>query len=291
LVSSVWATTLAGHTSLQEYLHLVSRLTDEHDKNVWTAILASLHYLNRIIDHTIRPKFEHFVHNVIKDAYQRLGWKASAEESGPNKQLRGMLIGAMGSLANDPDVQHKSAEYYHAYKEDKRSADPDITAAVIATLATTGDAVQYDEFFEQFSRAETPQEEQRFLSALARFRKRELIERTLNYTLSGEIRTQDGPYTIAAVLTNVFCRVQGWEFMTRHWDELLEIFPVNAISRMCGGIVSLVDPDLEKQVIEFFSRQEVPHAGKIIDQHLESLHVAVQFKQREAANLGTVFTL
>jgi puromycin-sensitive aminopeptidase len=291
LVSSAWATTLSGHTSLQEYLHLISRLTDEHDKNVWTAILGSLQYLNRIIDHTIRPKFEHFSRHVVKDAYERLGWKASAEESGLNKQLRGMLIGAMGSLANDPEVQHKSAEYYHAYKQDRSSADPDIIGAVIGTLATTGDAALYTEFFEQFTRARTPQEEQRFLSALSRFRKRDLIDRTLNYTLTGEIRTQDGPYTIAAVLMNVYCRGQGWDFMTHHWDELIEIFPVNSLSRMCGGIVSLVDEDLEKQVIEFFSRHEVPHAGKTIEQHLESLHVAVKFKEREAANLETALTL
>lgn len=291
LVSSVWATTLAGHTSLQEYLYLISRLTDEQDKNVWTAILGSLHYLNRIVDQAVRPAFERFVDKTLKKAYLQLGWKATVGESSLNKQLRGMIIGAMGTLANDPEVQHKALEYYHQYQKDKRTADPDVISAVIGTLATTGDAVLYDEFFQQFSKAKTPQEEQRFLSALSRFRKRDLIERTLNYTLTGEIRTQDGAFTIAAVLMNVFCRVQAWEFMTKHWDEMLETFPVNTISRMCAGIVCLVDPDLEKHVIEFFNHHEVPHAGKTIEQHLESLHVAVQFKEREAANLDKVFAV
>ena len=53
-------------------------------------------------------------------------------------------------------------------------------------------------FAERFRKARTPQEEQRYLLALAGFRQPELIDKTLARTLNGEVRTQDSPFLLRA---------------------------------------------------------------------------------------------
>ncbi len=41
--------------------------------------------------------------------------------------------------------------------------------------------------------------------------------------------------------------------MKEHWNEMLNKYPDNSISRMCEGIIGLVTPELEADVRKFFS--------------------------------------
>ena len=54
--------------------------------------------------------------------------------------------------------------------------------ALIAILAHAGDAGRYQEFLQRFRSASTPQEEQRYLYALAGFQQAELLAQTLERT-------------------------------------------------------------------------------------------------------------
>jgi hypothetical protein len=55
---------------------------------------------------------------------------------------------------------------------------------------------------------------------------------------------------------------------------------------MCEGILSLVTPALEADVIDFFAAHPVKQAAKTLEQHLEKLRVAVAGKERDAANIA-----
>ena len=57
-------------------------------------------------------------------------------------------------------------------------------------------------FTRRFKTAQTPQEETRYLFALANFRLPELIDRTLDLTINGEVRTQNSPYLMRGILLN-----------------------------------------------------------------------------------------
>src|SRR3990172_1070994 len=82
-------------------------------------------------------------------------------------------------------------------------ADPNVLPALIAILAHAGDAARYEEFLGRFRAAATPQEEQRYLYALAGFRQAALLEQTLARTVNGEVRTQDAPFVTRARLLSV----------------------------------------------------------------------------------------
>ncbi len=82
----------------------------------------------------------------------------------------------------------------------------------------------------------------------------ELIDRTLDLTINGKVRTQNSPYLMRGMLLNKHGRERAWSFMKVHWDEMHRQYPDNAIPRMCEGIVGLVSAELEKDVVSFFAR-------------------------------------
>ena len=287
LINDAWATTVAGLMPLTDYLDLTARFITERDKNVWAVLLESFSFLNRIITVEDRPALEAFVRSRIGPAVADLGWVPQRGESELTKQLRGELIGAQGKLGNDPAIQRHAEDLYRDYRNDPRAVDSNIVPSLVAILAHTGDAARYNDFDERFSTASTPQEERRYLFSLASFQPKSLLERTLARTISGEIRTQDAPFLVSAVLSNVYGRELAWAFVKTNWEKMDRMFPKQGLRRMCGGIVSLATPELERDVRDFFMTRKIDLGGKTLDQYLEQLRIAVTVKERDIRALGT----
>jgi hypothetical protein len=102
-------------------------------------------------------------------------------------------------------------------------------------------------------------------------------------TLNGDVRTQNSPYLLHSLLANNVSRIEAWEYIKRNWETIVGKFPDSALPRMCEAINGLLDR--QKEVEDFFHQHKVRLGGKLIDQHLERLSVAVAFRQREGAKL------
>jgi puromycin-sensitive aminopeptidase len=285
LVSDTWAAALAGLTPLTRYLDLVRNFQDELDRNVWTVILGSLHYLYKLLEPPQRPALQAFVQTLLTPVAQRLGWDPEAQEHELVSQLRGELLGTLGTLGEEAAIQAEAKRRYQQYRENPAAVDRNIVPALVSIAAYTGGCTEYEAFRQNFKTARTPQEEQRYLFALAAFRSPELLDQTLHMTVSGEVRTQDAPYLMRSLLMNTEVRERAWAFMKAHWAEMVQRYPESSIVRMCEGITALVTPALESEVRDFFAAHPVKQGQKTLEQHLEKLHIAVACKEREGANL------
>lgn len=223
----------------------------------------------------------------VKPAVTHLGWDPRPGESDLVRQLRGDLLGALGRFGNDSATQQEATERYQRYRKDPSTADSNVVPALVAILAHTGGEARYDEFLELYRTASTPQEERRYLFSLAAFRPKELLKRTLVRTINGEIRTQDAPFIVGALLTNVDGRELAWDFVKANWDHMDRLFPKQGLRRMCGGIVGLATPELETDVRAFFTDRKIDLGGKTLEQYLEQLRIAVAFREREGHGIRT----
>jgi puromycin-sensitive aminopeptidase len=280
LVNDAWATTLAGLTSLTNYLDLLDLLRDETDINVWTALIMSCHHLHRIFDDQQDRAFQERLRRILLPAVQRLGWSPKEGETELQSQLRGELIAALSTLGEDKAYQTRAQDLYAEYEKDPTVLERNLVPALVSIVAHTGNGADYERFYTKFKTAHTPQEETRYLFALGAFRRLELIERTLKLTINGEVRTQNAPYLMRSVLLNKNAREKAWSFMKDHWNEMLKLYPDNSIPRMCEGIVGLVTRELEADVREFLANHPVKQGAKQMEQHMEKLRVAVAAKER-----------
>ena len=139
----------------------------------------------------------------------------------------------------------------------------------------------------KFRSASTPQEEQRFLYALAAFRQRELLTQTLARTINGEFRTQDAPFVARSLLTSVYARELAWDFVKTNWETMERQYPKAGLRRLAEGVVGLATPELERDVHAFFQARRPEFGGKTLEQYLEQLRIAVRLREREAAALST----
>jgi puromycin-sensitive aminopeptidase len=286
LVSDSFALAQAGAMSAPEYLELTARFTGETDRNVWTVLIGSFAYLDRIIGAELRPGLAALVRHRVTPAAERLGWEPEPGESELERQLRGDLLRALGILGDDRATQERARTLYTRHRNDELTVDPNVLPALIAIVARTGDEEQYAWFLDHFKQARTPQEEQRYLYALAGFRQPELLSRTLDLTINGEVRSQDAPFLVRALLASPYSRGLAWEFVKEHWETMARQYPGSAYRRMWEGITALVSAEWERDVQAFFSSRRIVLGGKTLEQYLEQLRVGVRFQEREGEGLA-----
>ena len=286
LVNDAWALAVAGLMPLTAYLDLTARFRGERDRNVWSVLTASLYALNRVVEPGDRRRLEALVRDRAMPTFTALGWTPRAGEDELTRQLRGDLVRALGVLGNDPGVQARAAELYRAHVADPGAVDPNVLPALIAVLAYAGDAARYDEFLRRFRAATTPQEEQRYLYALAGFHDPALARQTLERLINGEVRTQDAPFVARGMLMSVDTREIAWEFVKAHWDTMDRLYPKHGMRRLAEGVTGLATPELEADVRRFFDAKKPQFGGKVLAQYLEQLHVAVTLRRREGAALS-----
>jgi len=286
LLSDAFALVQAGLMPAVDHLDLTARFTGETDRNVWTALTTSLAYVNRVIGDELRGGLAALVRQRLGEKVSLLGWEVQEDESELDRQLRGDLLRTIGTLGDDAEIQARAREVYARYREDGASVDANVLPAVIAILAAGGGEPEYTEFRERFKKARTPQEEQRYLYALAGFRSPELLGQTLEMTLNGEIRSQDAPYVIRSLLGSVYGRGLAWDFVKRTWQAMARQYPESAYTRMYEGIAGLVSAEWERDVRAFFADNKIDLGGRTLQQYLEQLRVAVAFQEREAESVA-----
>ena len=285
LVSDCFALAQSGAMAAPEYLDLTARFMTETDRNVWTVLAGSFAYVARVIAPEIRPGLAALVRQRVAPAFERLGWEPEPDESELDRQLRGELLRLLGTLGEDGPTQERARDLYTRHRNDEVAVDPNVLPALISIVAWTGGEEQYSSFLERFKKAGTPQEEQRYLYALAGFRQPELLSRTLDLTISGDVRSQDAPFLVRALLGSVHGRELAWEFVKAHWEAMARQYPGSAYRRMWEGVTALVSQDWERDVRDFFGSRGIVLGGKTLQQYLEQLRVAVSFQERERERL------
>jgi puromycin-sensitive aminopeptidase len=285
LVSDCFALAQAGAMPAADYLDLTARFSEETDRNVWTALIGSWGYVNRVLGEEARPDLEALVRRRVEPSAERLGWEPQPGEDELVRQLRGDLLRTLGTLGNDPGTQERARSLYARYRDDESILDANVVPAIIAIVAVAGGESEYDEFFQRFKAARTPQEEQRYLYALAGFRQPDLLRRTLEKTTNGEVRSQDAPFLMRSLLVGVYSRDLAWDYLKAHWETMARQYPPSAYRRMYEGVTALVSSAQEKDVQDFFTTRKIVLGGKTLEQYLEQLRIAVRFQEREATAL------
>jgi puromycin-sensitive aminopeptidase len=285
LVNDAWAAILAGMQALSDYLALIRLFKNEKDKNVWSVIFSSLSYLERLGANA--ECLKKLSVELATPGYERLGWEVRSDDDALTKQLRAMFILMLGTIGDDKKIQKSSLELLEKYFADENSVSPDIAAALVTIAASIGDKKRFDSFVNLFKNGKNPQEEERYLLALASFKDVELLKATLAMTLDGQVRTQNSPYLIRAILHNPIGGAYAWTFMSTNWLTILKTFPTNSLTRMCEGITSLASEKLIEETREFFDKNPLKQGKKLIAQHLEKQCMAVSLKNREAKTLNS----
>ena len=285
LLADTWALTLAGRAEVADLLDLASMLGQEEVPAIWTVVVGALGLLDRLFDDNVRPSLAGAVRALLGSRAAQLGWEPRPGEGERDLSLRALLLQSLGTLGQDEAVQAEALRRFdralgQGSSNGGEPLPPDLEAAVLQTVADQRRPSDYEAMLERYRHPATPQQELRYLTALAAFSDVELAQRTFELART-EVRTQNAPYLVAALLANRVGGPSAWESLKTHWDELLDRFPVNSHSRMLDSVRTLCRDEALAEDVETFLRAHPLRSGqRSVDQALERLRVNVALGRR-----------
>jgi len=289
LVSDTWAAALSGQGDLTDFAELVRLLRGDEDPAVWSLAAGALDFIHRVADEAGKAAVEEYLRSVFSPAFAETGWKAAPGEPATRGTLRSTLLSALGTTGADAEVRQRATALHADLLQDRSAADADLAGALAGIVAAMGGAEEYEQILDRFRHPATPQEEVRYLYALAAFRREDLLRRTVEMALGGEVRTQNAPFLVSVALSNRAAGPMAWEMLKADWDGFTERIPQNSVVRMLEGLVNLCRPELVADIRSFFAAHPVRSSQKTLDQILERLDVNTAFAQRQADVIRDAF--
>jgi puromycin-sensitive aminopeptidase len=279
LIDDAWALTVAGRLEAARFIELLDGFRDDDDLSVWQRVVGALDTLWRVFSLGDRPRFQLRIDSIVRPAYESMAARPLDDDR--SRQLRATLFGALGRLADDPAAIER-ARLVVAHGDD----DAALLAASIGVVARHATLDEYTDFVRRMEKATSPQEEERYRSALADVADPIAFATTLKMCADGRIRTQDAPYLLTRAMQNRFCGFDAWLFVATNWDDVVAKFPSNSIARMLAGIVMLAEPEQVTAIERFLDAHPTKQGQLQVRQHRERLRVQAALRTRERVRLG-----
>ena len=288
LVDDAWNAVVSGRLAAADYLEFVAGFADERELAVWQAISIGLRGVARIVPEDHQPGLAARVRNLVAGAMSDVGWDPTPGEDDLRAKLRGLLVTLLAVNGADADARSRCRAILDSAESDPTSVHPELAASATTVVAATGDPDDYERFIAAFRSARTPQEQLRFLYALADFDDAELIARTCDFALSGEVKSQNAPFVLARAMQNRRHGEVAWRRVQDAWQHANATFPVNTIIRMVQPLSGLNTPEHGAHARAFFAEHPIPQSAKTLEQVLERQQVNIALRRREEVRLAAV---
>jgi aminopeptidase N len=238
---------------------------------------------------------DHLVTNAQRVPYQRwlearfgpiltsLGIPGDTGDSDDLHSRRAELMTLLGVTADDAAIQRRARELAGRYIEDPSSLPGTLAPSVLRVAAAGGTRALYDAYHAQIRRhTANPEEYHRFFDALSWFRDPALIDRTLAFAVSDDVRSQDTGQLIAALLARPWSRDAAWTFVKAQWPTLTKrLGTFQGIPAIVGALGNFCSADAAADVRQFFNAHPVPAAQRTLRQALERTESCAALRERQ----------
>ncbi len=288
LVSDTWSLVKSAQLPSSSFLDLVGAYGDETEQQIWSIVTGGLAALDHhVITEQARPAFQAFVSKLVGPALDRMGWDPQPDESDLSRKLRGNLIAVMGNVAEDATVVSRARSVVSDLLADNE-VDPEVATAALAVYAHAGDDDEYNTLWEAYKKASLPLTKVRYLRAVAGIPTDDMVKRSVERIINGDIRTQDGFWVFGAVLSGKGGPA-AWEAARTNWSALLEKMPGMTKRRVVEGLPALSQHGVAADVKAFFAETPLPEAASALEQNLEQLDANIKLRERETEVLEKYF--
>lgn len=285
LVDDAWSSTVAGTMSAPDLLDVLDSYVAEGEHSVWQAVVIALSGVSRLVDADALDAFRARVRRLVGPALAELGEPVPGEAE-LRAKLRGLLLRTMGALGRDAAAIARCRAVFDARQRGEQP-DPELLSAATTVVAANGGQKEFEQMLDGFRNASTPQEVLRYLMALSEFDDAELVARTCELAMSGEVKSQNAPFLLRGAIGNRHHGHQAWEFVKQNWDAANDSFPNNTIVYMVDTVRLLNTPEDVDDTSAFFADHPIEQSAATLRQILERQHVNAALREREATALRT----
>lgn len=211
------------------------------------------------------------------------GWMDRESDSDLDKVKRTIVVNQAGKYGDQAVIDQAK----ELFKTDAAVAS-DLKHTMFKLAVKYGGEEEYEKVLAVYRTADLHSEKLQALRALGASKDVALLQRTLDFGLSEEVRSQDLIYVYASVAANLSGRAMAWKFLQDHWDDFTSKLDGTGfiLARIVGSLTSVFSSTARADEVEkFFAEHPAPMAERTIQQSLESIRSKASWVARDAKDV------
>ena len=270
---------ISGDETVRNYLDFSDAYYDENSYLASVNVahnLSSLYF--RAFDEEFSKEIRNYAVNYLKKILYDLGWNPKKTDKHTDALMRGFTISTLGKL-DDDEVTIESKNRYLQFLKNTNSLPPDLVEPVCSVMAWNGNSKTHEELTRLYRNAKTMEEKLRFLGAMCSFKDEKLLLKSLNFSQTSEVRSQNMQLPIIKVAANPYGKKILWSWLKTNWPKLSKkVGRGNPLfNRIIASISSIADDSMEKEIRQFFKKNPTPGTERTQEQTLERIRINSKF--------------
>ncbi len=275
VVRDLFALAEGGYIKTSVALDFALIYKDESEFIVWSEIASGINKIYNLIvsdkgmaEYT--KKYDRYALSLFSPLVKKTGWVKKRGEENKNTFLRSLAI-SQAAFYGDKKVIASAKKIF--MDRNKKTIDPDIRSAVYASVASSGNNNDWNNFARLYEDEQMHEEKERFGRALTKFKNKKLLAKTLQFSLSKKVRTQDAPFILGSTWASLHGRDQSWKFVKKNWKVLLNKYGEGGhfLSRLISPLEAHTKIKDLQGAKKFFAKNSAPGANRTIEQAYERI--------------------
>ncbi|HEX3821853.1 MAG TPA: M1 family metallopeptidase [Candidatus Sulfotelmatobacter sp.] len=288
LQNDIWASVRVGREPVGDYLAFTQGLQPDRNRAVLGAVLGRINYIGEyLVSDSDRENFRAWLRQLLSPAMKDVGWEPKPGDSDETRALRARVFNALGYDARDPEVLAEARKIADKALADPSSVDHEMAGGAFALAALNGGEDFYDKLMAALKNPKSPEDYYTYFFALANFNDQKLLQRTLDFAISPDVRSQDALQLVTSVLQNPAGQKLAWHYIKQHWPELEKAGGPFASAQIVGATGVFCDAGMRDQVTDFFTEHKVAAAERTYKQSIERINNCVDLKSQQETQLAS----
>jgi aminopeptidase N/puromycin-sensitive aminopeptidase len=286
LIGDQWAQVRAGKASIGAYLDLAAAVKADSNAEVVGAALSGVDstYLRLATSAEERAALAAWIRSTFAPEYAQLGPPADGD-SADKRELRAQLFSVLGYYGKDPAILAQAREIAASYPADPGSVDATFGQTALAIAARNGDSALFDQLQKVYETSTNPEFQEGALRLLAEFENPALVQRSLDFAVSGKVRNQDAAIQFAIALDSNENREQAWQYIQNNWEKVQAELTTEMGAVLVGSTGSFCSVKGRDSVEKFFSTHKVASSDKALQHAIESIDGCIELRKLQEPNL------
>jgi aminopeptidase N len=277
----------SGNLATHDVLELALSYIDEGDYTVWTEVASGIGHIGRLIhDEKFYPQYQAYARQIFEKIAMKLGWEKKKAEKHTDSLLRPIVLFSLGTNGH-PETIHKAQELFKQITSGKGKIDADLRGVIYNLVAENGGEKEYEALINLYRKETLQEEKNRIVRALSAFKNKTLLSKTLKFSLSKEVRSQDTIIVTSNVWINPVGKKLAWDFIKSNWGEFQKRFAgSHFISRMIEPAKGFTKKEEAQDFKNFFKKNKVKEAQRTILQVLEKIESNILWLKRDTKGIA-----
>ena len=270
---------VSGQEQVRNYLDFSDAYHDEDSYLASVNVahnLASLYF--RAFNEGFSDEIRDYTLNYFRKILFDLGWEPKKSDKHTDALLRGFVISVLGKM-DDEEVTEDALRRYSKFLKNKGSISPDLIEPICSIAAWNGNSKTHAELARLYKNAKTMEEKLRFLGAMCGFKTTSLLIKSLNFSQTSEVRSQNMQLPIIKVAANPYGEKVLWPWLKKNWKKLnKKVGHGNPLfNRIVASISAVADDSMEKEIKQFFKKNPTPGTERTQTQTIERIRINSKF--------------